>query len=213
MNETTSYPITDRSRVRLFGGRGSNEKQAIHEIIDATLHGAVSYHIDGQPFATPTMVWRHGDHLYWHGSAGSRMLRHVSQGVPVCVNFTLLDGYVLSRLASAHTLNYRSAMVFGRPKPVAEPAARREQLEYFLSRYFSGRWDEVKQPSEGEVHSTIMVRMRIEEGSAKRRAGPPGDGLAIFGGEALYRRHCWAGEIPLATVALPSRPARRLHNR
>ncbi|WP_051320558.1 pyridoxamine 5'-phosphate oxidase family protein [Cupriavidus sp. amp6] len=210
MNDT-SYPVTDRSRVRLFGGRGSNEKQAIHEIIDAALYGVVSYQIDDQPFATPTMVWRHGDYIYWHGSAGSRMLKHVSQGVNVCVNFTLLDGYVLSRLASAHTLNYRSVMVFGRPEGVAAPKARREQLEYFLSRYFPGRWHEVKQPSEAELHSIIMVRMRIEEGSAKRRSGPPADGLAIFGGEALYKQQCWAGEIPLATVALPGRPAKRLH--
>jgi len=210
MNDT-SYPVTDRSRVRLFGGRGSNDRQAIHEIIDAALYGVVSYQIDDQPFATPTMVWRHGDYVYWHGSAGSRMLKHVSQGVNVCVNFTLLDGYVLSRLASAHTLNYRSVMVFGRPEAVAEPAARREQLEYFLTRYFPGRWDEVKQPTEAELHSIIMVRMRIDEGSAKRRSGPPADGLAIFGGEALYSQQCWAGEIPLATVALPGRPAKRLH--
>lgn len=210
MNDT-SYPVTDRSRVRLFGGRGSNDRQAIHEIIDAALYGVVSYQIGDQPFATPTMVWRHGDYLYWHGSAGSRMLKHVSQGAAVCINFTLLDGYVLSRLASAHTLNYRSVMVFGRPEPVAEVQARREQLKFFLSRYFPGRWDEVRQPSEAELHSIIMVRMRIEEGSAKRRAGPPADGLAIFGGEALYRQQCWAGEIPLATVALPGRPAKRLH--
>ncbi|TXI85310.1 MAG: hypothetical protein E6Q40_07900, partial [Cupriavidus sp.] len=205
------YPVTDRSRVRLFGGRGSNDKAAIHDIIDAALYGVVSWQLEDQPYATPTMVWRHGDDLYWHGSAGSRMLRQVSQGVPVCVNFTLLDGYVLSRLASAHTLNYRSVMVFGRPEPVTDPAERRAQLRHFLSRYFPGRWDEVRQPSEAELHSIIMVRMRIDEGSAKRRAGPPADGLAIFGGEALFAQQCWAGEIPLATVALPGRPARRLH--
>lgn len=206
-----AYPVTDRSRVRLFGGRGIYARKDIAEVVDLSLYGVVSYVIDGQPFATPTIVWREGDDLYWHGSAGSRMLKAVSQGIPVCVNFTLLDGFVLSRLASAHTLNYRSVMAYGRPQPVESLQERQRQLKRFLDSRFPGRWDEVRQPSLHELHGIIMVRMPIEEASLKRRAGPPADGLAIFGGEALYRQACWAGEVPLNTIALPARPASRLH--
>ncbi len=204
------YPVTDRSRVRLFAGRGSNEKTAVHAVIDSALYGVVSYVIDGQPFATPTMVWRQGEYLYWHGSAGSRMLKHLVQGAPVCLNFTHLDGFVLSRLASAHTLNYRSVMVYGRTESVDSLEERLAQLQVFLGSRFPGRWDEVKQPNLHELRSIHMVRLRIEEASLKRRAGPPADGLAIFGGEALYEQACWAGEVPLRTVAYPGRPAARL---
>lgn len=204
------YPVTDRSRIRLFAGRGSNEKAAIHEVIDSALYGVVSYVVDGQPFATPTMVWREGDHLYWHGSAGSRMLKHLAAGADVCINFTHLDGFVLSRLASAHTLNYRSVMVYGATEPVDSLEDRMEQLQRFLASRFPGRWEEIKQPSLHELKSILMVRMRIQEGSLKRRAGPPADGLPIFGGEALYGQACWAGEIPLGVVAYPGRPAARL---
>jgi ferredoxin-NADP reductase/nitroimidazol reductase NimA-like FMN-containing flavoprotein (pyridoxamine 5'-phosphate oxidase superfamily) len=205
------YPVTDRSRVRLFGGRGSNDKSAIHGVIDSALYGVVSYVIDGQPFATPTMVWRQGEYLYWHGSAGSRMLKHVAAGAEVCLNFTQLDGFVLSRLASAHTLNYRSVMAYGRTEPVESLEDRLEQLKHFLDSRFPGRWEEVKQPSLHELKSILMVRMQIQEGSLKRRAGPPADGLAIFGGEALYAQACWAGEVPLGVVAYPGRPGARLN--
>lgn len=204
------YPVTDRSRVRLFGGRGSNRKQDVYEVIDRSLYGVIAYAIDGQAFATPTMVWRDGDYLYWHGSAGSRMLKHVALGEPVSINFTHLDGFVLSRLASAHTLNYRSVMVFGRAEKIESLDERLAQLRRFLDTRFPGRWDEVKQPTLAELNSIIMVRMKIEEASLKRRAGPPADGAAVFGGEALYEQACWAGEIPLATVALPGKAAKRL---
>jgi|GEM_PF-51339 len=208
--KSTHYPVTDRSRIRLFAGRGSNERSAIHEVIDSALYGVVSYAIEGQPFATPTMVWRQGDHLYWHGSAGSRMLKHLAAGAGVCINFTHLDGFVLSRLASAHTLNYRSVMVYGITEPVESLEDRMEQLQRFLASRFPGRWEEIRQPSLHELKSILMVRMQIQEGSLKRRAGPPADGLPIFGGEALYAQACWAGEIPLGVVAYPGRPAARL---
>jgi len=207
---TADYPVTDRSRIRLFAGRGSNDKAAIHGVIDSALYGVVSYAIDGQPFATPTMVWRQGEYLYWHGSAGSRMLKHLAAGADVCINFTHLDGFVLSRLASAHTLNYRSVMVYGRTEPVDSLQERLSQLQCFLESRFPGRWKEVKQPNLHELKSILMVRMRIEEGALKRRSGPPADGLAIFGGEALYAQACWAGEVPLGVVAYPGRPAARL---
>ena len=206
----TDYPVSDRSRIRLFAGRGTNDKSAIHAVVDSALYGVVAYAIDGQPFATPTMVWRQGEYLYWHGSAGSRMLKHHAAGTDVCINFTHLDGFVLSRLASAHTLNYRSVMVYGRTEPVESLDERLAQLQFFLESRFPGRWAEIKQPTLHELKGILMVRMRIQEGSLKRRAGPPADGLPIFGGEALYAQACWAGEIPIGAVAYPGRPGARL---
>lgn len=204
------FELTERSRVSLFGSRGSHRKDDVYAAIDASLYGTVAYSIDDQPYATPTMVWRRGDYIYWHGSAGSRMLKTVAAGRKVSVTFVHVDGFVLSRLASAHAMNYRSAMVFGNAEPVEDLGERRNQLEFFLSRLFPGRWDEVKQPSLDELKGIIMVRMRIQEGSLKKRAGLPADGRPVFGGEKLYEQACWAGTLPIASCVGFAEDASRL---
>ena len=206
------FPISDRSRVKLFGARGVYDKSDVYAAIDSSLYGTIAYTIDGQPYATPTMVWRQGDHLYWHGSAGSRMLKTVVAGPSVCVTFVHVDGFVMSRLASAHAMNYRSVMVFGSPEPVEDLGERRAQLEFFLSRLFPGRWDEVKQPSHDELRGIIMVRMPMQEASLKRRAGAPADGRAVFGGEKLFEQTCWAGTLPLSLCVGQPEDADRLHD-
>ncbi|MEH2512688.1 ferredoxin-NADP reductase/nitroimidazol reductase NimA-like FMN-containing flavoprotein (pyridoxamine 5'-phosphate oxidase superfamily) [Nitrobacteraceae bacterium AZCC 1564] len=204
------FPVTQRSKLQLFGIRGSHQKSDIYAAIDSSLYGTVAYTIGDQPFATPTMVWRQDDYIYWHGSAGSRMLKTVAAGPNVSVTFVHVDGFVMSRLASAHAMNYRSVMVFGNPEPVESLEERRNQLEFFLSRLFPGRWDEVRQPSLDELRSIIMVRMRIQEGSLKKRAGLPGDGRPIFGGEKLFEQACWAGTLPIATCVGTAQDANRL---
>jgi ferredoxin-NADP reductase/nitroimidazol reductase NimA-like FMN-containing flavoprotein (pyridoxamine 5'-phosphate oxidase superfamily) len=204
------FQVTERSRVNLFGNRGSHRKDGIYAAIDGSLYGTVAYSIADQPYATPTMIWRRGDYIYWHGSAGSRMLKTVAAGCNVSVTFVHVDGFVLSRLASAHAMNYRSVMVFGNAEPVESLDERRDQLEFFLSRLFPGRWDEVKQPSRDELKGIIMVRMRIQEGSLKQRAGLPGDGRPVFGGEKLYEQACWAGTLPIAACVGVAEDANRL---
>ncbi len=205
------FEVTERSRVQLFGNRGSHRKEDVYAAIDGSLYGTIAYSIGDQPYATPTMVWRRGDYIYWHGSAGSRMLKTVATGCNVSVTFVQVDGFVLSRLASAHAMNYRSVMVFGNAEPVESLDERRNQLEFFLTRLFPGRWDEVKQPSLDELKGIIMVRMRIQEGSLKKRAGLPGDGRPVFGGEKLYQQACWAGTLPMATCVGSAEDANRLN--
>jgi ferredoxin-NADP reductase/nitroimidazol reductase NimA-like FMN-containing flavoprotein (pyridoxamine 5'-phosphate oxidase superfamily) len=207
------FEVTERSRVSLFGNRGSHRKDDIYTAIDGSLYGMVAYSIADQPYATPTMIWRRGDYIYWHGSAGSRMLKTVAAGCNVSVTFVHVDGFVLSRLASAHAMNYRSVMVFGNAEPVESLQERRDQLEFFLSRLFPGRWEEVKQPSPDELKGIIMVRMRIQEGSLKRRAGLPADGRAVFGGEKLFEQACWAGTLPIEECVGFAEDANRLKER
>src|SRR5258708_39796553 len=111
------FEVTERSRVELFGNRGSHSKDDVYAAIDGSLYGTIAYSIGDQPYATPTMVWRRGDYIYWHGSAGSRMLKTVAAGCNVSVTFVQVDGFVLSRLPSAQPLNDRSVMRFGKPEP------------------------------------------------------------------------------------------------
>ena len=198
------YGSGTRSGVRLWRGRGSHERPVIDAILDEALWATIAYTIDGQPFATPTQVWRQEDWIYWHGSAGSRMLQTVQTGPEVCVSAYMVDGLVLSRLASAHSINYRSVMAFGRPEPVLDDAEKLAQMRHYFERLFPGRWKEVVEPTLRDMRRIIMVRMKIDEAVAKSRKGPPGDG------EALFAQAAWAGVLPIARATAEPIPAPRL---
>jgi hypothetical protein len=144
---------------------GDYEKNTINSIIDSALVCQVGYVIDGAPYVTPTNHWRIDDYVYWHGSSASRMLKAQSKGIPVCFTVTHLDGIVFARAAFNHNVNFRSVMAFGNAEFVEEEDKRRS-LEVFTDRV-------ARQPTEKEWKATRIIRMRLDEASAKLRSGPP----------------------------------------
>lgn len=187
---------TDRTRVRRMPERGAYDRATLDAILDAMPIAHVGYTIDGQPFVTPTLQWREGDHIYWHGSAASPMLRSV-EGAPVCLTVTLIDGMVLARSAFNHSMNYRSAMLFGRARVVSDPAEKEARLRTFVEGTFPGRWDILRPVTTQELKGTTVLGMPIDEFSAKVRSGPPHDDEAD---EAL---DIWAGVIPIRLEVSP----------
>ena len=187
----TAKAPSERTRVRRLHERGRYDPATIHAILDAAPWCHVGYVIDGAPYVTPTLHWRDGDWVYWHGSAASRMLKK-SEGEPVCLTVSLLDGYVLARSAFNHSVNYRSAMLFGTAVKVADPAEKEAQLRRFVEGLFPGRWQELRPMTKQEFKATTVLKMRIDEASAKIRAAPPGDS-----DEAAVP--VWAGVLPLET--------------
>lgn len=181
---------TDRTRVRRLPERGAYDRATIYAILDAMPVAHVGYSIDGQPFVTPTLQWREGDHVYWHGSAASRMLR-VIEGAPVCLTVTLIDGMVLARSAFNHSMNYRSVMLLGKAQVVADPVIKEARLRTFVESQFPGRWDMLRPVTAQELKGTTVLGMPIDEGSAKIRSGEPHDDAAD---ESL---DIWAGVIPI----------------
>jgi nitroimidazol reductase NimA-like FMN-containing flavoprotein (pyridoxamine 5'-phosphate oxidase superfamily) len=178
--------------VRRLPKRGHYDRETVHAVLDAGVICHVGYVIDGQPYVTPTCHWRHGDRLYWHGSSASRMLRHLKQGVPVCVTVTHLDGFVLARSGFHHSINYRSVMALGRARPVPDEA-KLEALRDFVDRLFPGRWDELRPPTGQEIKATTVLWMDLDEVSAKIRTGPPVDD------EEDYALPVWAGVLPVSS--------------
>jgi nitroimidazol reductase NimA-like FMN-containing flavoprotein (pyridoxamine 5'-phosphate oxidase superfamily) len=138
-----------------------------------------------------------GDALYVHGSAASRMLRHLGSGVPVCVTVTLVDGLVLARSAFHHSMNYRSVVVLGTATEVTAPDERLAALRAIVEHVVPGRWPEVREPNAQELKATAVLRLPIAEASAKVRTGGPIDD------EADYALPCWAGELPFRLAAAP----------
>ena len=168
---------------------------AAYEILDEGFICHVGFVVDGQPFVIPTGYGRTGDNLYIHGSAASRMLRNLDKGVPVCITVTLLEGLVLARSIFNHSMNYRSVMVLGTAVAVQDAKEKLEALRLLSEHILPGRWAESRQPNEKELKQTLVMRLPIEEFSAKVRQGPPIDD------EEDYSFPTWAGVIPLEVVA------------
>src|SRR6185312_5348759 len=135
-----------------------------------------------------------GDRLYWHGSSASRMLRAQAGGIPVCLTVTHLDGLVLARSGFHHSLNYRSVMVLGNAEMVEQGDEKLAALRAFVERLVPGRWDMVRAPTTQELKATSVLRMPIDEASAKVRTGPPIDE------DADYALPVWAGVVPVSTT-------------
>jgi len=189
---------TEKTRVRRLPSRGAYDRETIYAILDEALICHVGFVVPGennvQPFVIPTIHWRDGDTLYFHGSAASRMLRTLRGGVDACVTVTLLDGLVMARSAFHHSMNYRSVVVFGNAREVAEREEKLRALERLVEHIAPGRSVEVRGPSESELRQTLVLALPLHEASAKIRTGPPIDDVDD------YKLPVWAGVIPMALV-------------
>src|SRR5215468_12292264 len=136
---TDGFPVSDRNRLRRLHERGRFDRASIYPILDAAMICHIAYVIHGQPYCTPTAFWREGDHLYWHGSSASRMLRAQRSGLPVCLTVTHLDSLVLARCGFNHSVDYRAAMCFGTARIVDEPTAKAKALDALVNRFYPGR--------------------------------------------------------------------------
>jgi uncharacterized protein len=197
---------TDRTRVRRVPQRGIYDRETIDAILDEALISHMGFVHEGQPVVIPTLHARLGDRLFLHGSAASRMLRTLEQGVPVCATATLVDGLVLARSAFHHSVNYRSVVVFGQATPV-EPESRIQVLELFTEKLVPGRWADVRPPTRQELKGTNVLSLPLDEASAKVRTGPPIDD------DEDYDLPVWAGVLPIRTVVDPPQPDPRLDPR
>jgi len=190
-----SHTPTERTRLVREPQRAVYDRAAAYRILDEGFICHVGFIADGQPFVIPTSYGRAGDNLYIHGSAASRMLCRIDEGVPVCVTVTLLDGLVLARSIFNHSMNYRSVVVLGTAVAVQDPAEKLEALRRLSEHILPGRWNDSRQPNQKELKATSVLRLPITEFSAKVRQGPPIDD------EEDYAFPTWAGVIPLEMVA------------
>ena len=195
----TSYPVTERSRIRRLHQRGSHAADAVHAVLDAAPLCHVGYVIEGEAYVTPTLHWRDGNRVYWHGSSASRFLRAV-EGQRVCLTVSLMDGYVLARSAFNHSVNYRSAMVFGRAHRVTNPDDIAAALRHLVDDLFPGRWEHLRTMTAQELKATSVLYLDIEEASVKSRNAPPGDPE-----DAAHP--VWAGVLPMHTTLGAAEPA------
>lgn len=191
MSKTNKAP-SERVRVKRQHERGHYDTATVHAILDASPMCSVGYVFDNQPYVTPTLQWREGDRVYWHGSSASRMLRSAEEA-DVCLTVAILDGFVMARSAFHHSANSRSVMVLGKAQKVTDPAEKEVRLRNFVDGLFPGRWDILRPVTPQEIKATTILSLPLNEASAKIRSGPPIDD------EEDYALPIWAGVIPVNT--------------
>jgi nitroimidazol reductase NimA-like FMN-containing flavoprotein (pyridoxamine 5'-phosphate oxidase superfamily) len=192
-----SQPYTPTPRTRLVreAERAVYDREVAYRILDEGFLCHVGFVADGQPFVIPTSYGRQDANLYIHGSAASRMLRNLKESIPVCVTVTLLDGLVLARSIFNHSMNYQSVVILGKATLVDNPVEKLEALRLLSEHIIPGRWADSRQPNERELKATSVLRVPIEEFSAKVRKGP------VVDDEEDYSFPTWAGVVPLKMKA------------
>jgi uncharacterized protein len=190
-----SFAVTGRTRVIREANRAVYDRGEIYKILDEGFVCHVGFATEGQPFVIPTMFARVGDHLYFHGSAASRMLRGASAGLPVCITVTLTDGLILARSVFNHSMNYRSVVALGTAVAIDDSAEKLRALEAFTEKLLPGRWRDARQPNEKELKATSILKLALTEVSAKVRTGGVEDDAED------YAFRVWAGIVPLRLVA------------
>lgn len=188
----SDVPPSDRSRVRRVADLARYDHATVHAIVDEAYVCHVAFGDAHGVHCIPTACWREDDHLYTHGSNGSRLLKALLAS-DACVTITHLDGLVLARSAFNHTMNYRSVVVHGRFEPVP-PEHKAESLHRLMDHIAPGRRHEARPGDANELAATTVLRMPLAEASAKVRSGGPEDD------EADLALDVWAGVLPLVTV-------------
>lgn len=191
---------TPRTRVRRLHEKAAYDRAVIDAILDAMPVAHVGHIVDGFPVVTPTLQWREGDRIYWHGSSASRMQKRAA-GEQVCVTVTLTDGMLLARSGLEHSVNYRCVMVFGTAELVEGAAAKEAHLKEMMEQLFPGRWDQLRPITAQELKATRILSLPLTEASAKISAGPPLDPPEDVAWPV------WAGVLPIRLTMGTPEPA------
>jgi nitroimidazol reductase NimA-like FMN-containing flavoprotein (pyridoxamine 5'-phosphate oxidase superfamily) len=190
-----SVAPTERTRVIREPQRAVYDRTAINAILDEAFFCHVGFTADSQTYVIPTMFARVNDSIYFHGSAASRMLRNLSDGLAVCITVTLADGLVLARSVFNHSMNYRSVVALGTAQLIDDSSEKLTALHAFTEKILPGRWNDARQPNEKELKATSILKLPLTEVSAKVRTGPVEDDADD------YALKVWAGIVPLRLVA------------
>ncbi len=199
---STAFSIGPLNQVRRIPGRGHYDFESVYKIVDAAPIGHVAFpsEQDHPIVVIPMLHARREDTLFFHGAQSSRLMKYLASGQPVTASFALVDGLVLAKSLFHHSMNYRSAVVFGVGREIADNSEKLAVLKVISDKLVPSRWENARQPNAQELKATMVVGVTIETASAKVRTGGPKEepddvDLPI-----------WSGIVPWITVAKPPEP-------
>lgn len=182
---------TKQSEVKRASARASYNKEELFPIIDDLMMAHICFIQDERPISIPMLCWRVDNHIFIHGSRGSRLIKQLTNGNKVCVSFAELNSWVMAKSAFHHSANYRSAVLFGKFSIIDSDTAQLHYYQSFVEQLEKGRWQHIRPPNEKELAATTLLSMEIDEGAVKTRTGGPIDDPEDM------TLPVWTGEIPL----------------
>jgi len=155
-------------------------------------------------FETPPPSLNEPMDCYLHGYVTSRMMRLAktqvdpnTAGLPVSICATIVDGLVLALTPHHHSYNYRSAILHGYATPVTDVEEKLWAMQLITNGVVPQRWENSRvPPTNAEMTSTQILKVRVETASAKVRRGGPSDDRADVRNEQM-RARVWAGVVPV----------------
>ncbi|HSD63560.1 MAG TPA: pyridoxamine 5'-phosphate oxidase family protein [Ignavibacteriaceae bacterium] len=187
--------VTTRTKVNRLPKRASYDTDVMFDILDDAFVCHIAFKFKGQINIIPTIYGRKDDTIFIHGSNKSRMLKSFESGEEVCVSVTIVDGIVLAKSAFHHSINYRSLIIFGRPRKIETREEKEKALQIIFNHFIPGRWDEIRKPNKKELDVTLVYSFKINEASAKIREGDPIDD------KEDEQLNIWAGVLPIKTIS------------
>ena len=175
LNERTVLAPSARTTIRRLPELANRDCDMLYRIVDEAYVCHIAFIADQDTHCIPTAHWRKDDHLYIHGSNGSRMIKALGAGAQACVALTLLDGLVLAKSAFNHSMNYRSAVVYGRFEFVDGSAEKLAAMDTFMDKIAEGRKDEARRGNAKEINATSVLRISLAEAAVKVSASLPSD--------------------------------------
>ena len=181
---------TPRTALRRHRERGRTDRDDLYAVLDAGLICHLGVIADGVPRVLPTGYGRDEDTLYLHGSSANATFM-AGAGQEVCVTVTHLDGLVCARSVFSHSMNYRSAMIYGVARLLTERDERVEALRVITEHLTPGQWSYARQPTAKELAATSALALPLAESSVKIRTGGPSDEPEDYAADT------WAGVVPV----------------
>ena len=175
--------------------RDINDRDVLYSILDEALVCHVGFtDEENQPIVLPMGFARVKDSILLHGSTGSRLMRRIGSGIPICVEVTLFDGLVLAKSSFESSMNYRSAVVFGKGE-VIEGEQKDIYLNKLTDKLAPNRSSEIRSSTKKELAATLLVSVPLIETSVKVRTGLPKEAESDLNSET------WSGVIPFKLTA------------
>ncbi|MGG1949144.1 pyridoxamine 5'-phosphate oxidase family protein [Trinickia sp. NRRL B-1857] len=196
LNECTPLPVSARTTIRRLPELANHDRAMLYRILDEAYVCHIAFVADQDTHCIPTAHWRKDDFLYIHGSNGSRMLKALAAGAQVGVAITLLDGLVLAKSAFSHSMNYRSAVIYGRFEIVEGSAGKLAAMDILMDKIAEGRKDEARRGNAKEINATSVLRISLAEAAVKVSASLPSDK------EEDRDLDVWTGVLPLKATRI-----------
>jgi nitroimidazol reductase NimA-like FMN-containing flavoprotein (pyridoxamine 5'-phosphate oxidase superfamily) len=166
------FATAAENRVCRIAERASYERATVNAILDSSYLCHIGFISSGKPMVIPMTYWRSGEFVYFH-SANKGRLAQACIDSDICITVSCFDGLALGHSAFNHSYNYRSVVIHGRAQAIVDPAAKTEAMREFVETIIPGRWAQVRPVKESEIRSIELMRIKLDQASAKIRDAYP----------------------------------------